>query len=351
MTIDIQIPDWMDQSSIDGVIARLDSRTVDAIRDLDVPCVDVRCSRKFDGIPQVETDDGQVAELAFEHLRDRGFQKLAFCGFRNAHFSDARLEAFSILAQKNGCELSVYETTGDPTASTITGLEQSGNRDIRGLSTWLKSLPHPTGLFVCNDIRGQQVLNACRKLGIAVPDDIAVIGCDDDDTICPLSDPPLSSVRPNARQVGYRAAEILESMLAGHAPEHSIEYIRPLSVVERISTQVVAVDDREIARVCRFIRQHACDGINVHDVAAFSRLSRRQLERRFRKELGRTPHEEIIAIQMDRAKRLLRETDLTLEQLAPLIGYRHKEQLGTIFRRECGETPGEYRSRNRSNDD
>lgn len=342
MTIDVQLPQWMQEASVDGVIARADAAVIDAIRTMQVPCVDVRCSRQFEGVPQVETDDRQVAQLAFEHLWDRGFRRFAFCGFRFAHYSDARLTAFRELVQQADCPLSVYQSTGPRDAPT-TRLEQPGSEDIARMSEWLTSLAAPMGVFVCNDIRGQQVLNACRDLDISVPDDLAVIGVDDDDTICPLSDPPLSSVRPNAVRAGYRAAEILDAMMNGRAFRQSTEFVAPERVVQRLSTQVRAVEDREVARVCRFIREHACDGINVQDVADFSSLSRRQLERRFRDELQRTPHDEITAVQIARVRQLLRETDMTLEQIAPLAGYSHKERLSAVFRRECGQSPGTYR--------
>ena len=134
-------------------------------------------------------------------------------------------------------------------------------------------------------------------------------------------------------------------MLAGIQPKLDIELVAPKSVSERLSTNVVAVDDQELANVCRFIRQHACDGINVSDVTGITSLSRRQLERRFREELGRTPHEQITTTQIDRVKQLLRETDMTLEQIAPKAGYSHKESLSAVFKRETGETPGDYRRR------
>ena len=213
------------------------------------------------------------------------------------------------------------------------------------MSRWLTSLDRPTGLFVCNDIRGQQVLNVCRRLEIAVPDDIAVIGVDDDEAVCQLSTPPLSSVRPDAASVGYRAAEILDGMMQGIMAPHDKETISPTGVVERLSTQVVAVADRELARVCRFIRENACRDIKVGDIIQFSSLSRRQLERRFRDELGHTPHEEITAVQIRRVKQLLAETTMTLEQIAPLAGYKHKESLSAVFKRETGETPGDYRKK------
>lgn len=343
MTIDMLLPQWMKESAVDGVIARVDTRTIEPIRQLAVPCVDVRCSRNFEGIPQVETDDRKVAELAFEHLWDRGFRRFAFCGFQFAHFSDARLGFFRELVANAGCRLSVYETPGRRDAP-LSSLEESGVVDVEAMSAWLASLAPPTGLFVCNDIRGQQVLNACRGLDFAVPDDIAVIGVDDDDAICPLSDPPLSSVRPDAERVGYQAAEILNAMMNGQPPPRSVQYVSPTTVVQRLSTQVIAVEDREVARVCRFIREHACDGIDVNDVAEFTTLSRRQLERRFRNELNRTPHEEITAAQIARVKQLLIETNMTLEQIAQLAGYSHKERLSAVFKREVGGTPGDYRS-------
>lgn len=344
MTIDVTLPKWMKESGIDGVIARVDTHIIDALRDLHVPCVDVRCSESFADIPRVETDDRKVSQLAFDHLRDRGFRRFAFCGFQFAHYSNVRLRFFRESVADAGYSLSVYETQGQRDAR-ITSVEESDVADAKALSAWLASLTPPTGLFVCNDIRGQQVLNACRGLGMSVPDDVAVIGVDNDDAICPLTDPPLSSVRPNAEGAGYRAAEILDAMMNGEPTLKSVEYISPITVVERLSTQVIAVEDREVARVCRFIRQHACDGIDVNDVAEFTELSRRQLERRFRSELMRTPHDEITAVQIDRVKQLLRESEMTLEQIAPLAGYRHKERLSAVFKREAGETPGSYRQR------
>ena len=350
MTLDAELPSWLAESKAHGVIARLDDHTIRPLRQLKVPIVDVRCSRKYSGIPQVETDDYEVARLVFEHLRQRGFRRFAFCGYRGAHYSDTRRDAFREMVSGDGRPLSIYETDGAAEAS-LTGIERSGVLDVKPLSKWLSELEPPTGLFVCNDIRGQQVLNVCRRLGISIPDDLGVIGVDDDDAICPLSDPPLSSVRPNAERIGYRAAEILAGMLHGDRPQADTEYIPPICVEQRLSTQVVAVEDREVAKARRFIREHACDGIDVGDVVKFTAISRRQLERRFRAELDRTPHEEITAAQIARVKQLLVETDLSLEQLAPMAGYDYKEQLSAVFKRETGETPGEHRRKARTERD
>jgi len=344
MTIDAQPPHWLTEIPVDGVIARVDAHNVDSIRRLKAPIVDVRCRRAFTGIPRVDTDDCQVAQLAFEHLYQRGFRRFAFCGFQYTHYSDARKKHFAQRVAETGCTLSVYDSPAQPGAP-VTNTEEAGLVDNEALSQWLKGLVPPTGLFVCNDIRGQQLLNVCRSLGLVVPDDLAVIGVDDDDTICPLSDPPLSSVRPDVEQVGYRAAQRLEQMMLGGQVVEDVEYIPPVDVVQRLSTQAEAIEDRELSRVCRFIRQHACQGIDVHDVSEFSSLSRRQLERRFRELLGRSPKEEITAVQIGRVRQLLAETELTLEAISPLAGYTHKESLCAVFKRETGETPSEYRRR------
>ena len=342
MTIDAALPEWIAAADLSGVIARVDAHTIDRLRELNVPIVDVRCRRSYSGIPQVETDDQVVAQLAFDHLWERGFRRFAFCGYQHAHYSKARLEFFRQLVSASRCPLAIYETPGNRDES-LTSIEQSGVVDTEHLSEWLVALPRPTGLFVCNDIRGQQVLNACRGIDLLVPEDLAVIGVDNDDAICPLSDPPLSSIQPNAERVGYRAAEILQSMMSGQPAPTVTEYIPPIEVVQRLSTQVSAVEDREIARVCRFIREHACEGIDVQSVAEFTTLSRRQLERRFRAQFDRTLHAEITSVQLGKVKQLLRETTMTLEQITPLAGYSHKERLSAVFKRETGQTPGEYR--------
>ncbi len=240
MTIDASLPYWITASAVSGVIARVDRRNIDALRNMGVPIVDVRCHDKFVGIPRVETDDHAVAQFAFEHLWERGFRRFAYCGYQFAHYSKTRLRFFNELVKRAGCTLSVYESSSQPNLP-LTQVEERGHLDMDNMSKWLSALTPPTGMFVCNDIRGQQVMNVCRSLEIPIPDDIAVIGVDDDDAICPLSDPPLSSVKTDAEQVGYRAAEILHAMMRGKSPVASIEYIAPLRVVQRLSTQVQAV--------------------------------------------------------------------------------------------------------------
>ena len=342
MSIDAAMPQWIGEFQVQGVMARVDQHNIQSLRALNIPVIDVRCHMTNVEFPQVDTDDRLVAQMAFDHLWERGFRRFAFCGYQHARYSESRLSHFREFVSNAGCRLMVYETNAG-SDQALSRIEESGVYEMETLADWLQSLPQPTGVFVCNDIRGQQVLNACRVAEIAVPEDVAVIGVDNDDAICQLCDPPLTSVRPNSWAVGYRAAEILHECLRGGSSTRNMEYVPPIGVVDRLSTQVSAVEDREVARVCQFIRQHACDGINVRDVENYSRISRRHLERRFREALNRTLHEEITANQIGRVKQLLAETSMTLEQIAPLAGYSHKERLSTVFKRETGMTPGQFR--------
>jgi LacI family transcriptional regulator len=209
---------------------------------------------------------------------------------------------------------------------------------------WLEQLPKPVGIMACNDIRGQQVVNACRHLGLLVPDEVAVTGVDNDEVLCELSDPPLTSVAPNTGRIGYEAAALLELMMkGGERPKVPIA-IPPLGIVTRRSTDVLAIPDRPIAAALRLIREHACDGIRVPDLLKVAALSRSVFERRFVQAVGRSPKAEILRVQLARARQLLTETDVPLPQVAERCGFKHPEHFSTIFREKTGTPPGQFRA-------
>jgi LacI family transcriptional regulator len=203
-------------------------------------------------------------------------------------------------------------------------------------------------VFACYDIRGREVLDACRLAEVDVPHQVAVIGVDDDELLCELSDPPLSSVVPDTRRAGWVAAELLAGWMAGRRPRRTAHRIPPLGVTTRRSTDMLAVEDPELAAALRFISEHACQGITVNDVLGQVPLSRRVLESRFQRVLGRSPHHEILRVQLERAKQLLVQRHLTLGAVAHGAGFRNGEYLGTVFKRELGLTPGQYRKLHRS---
>ncbi|HZK82552.1 MAG TPA: helix-turn-helix domain-containing protein, partial [Humisphaera sp.] len=188
------------------------------------------------------------------------------------------------------------------------------------------------------------VLDACQRVDLSVPEEAAVIGVDDDAVLCNLCHPPLSSVVPNAERVGYEAAGLLDRMMNGHKPPSEPMLIPPLGVTTRQSSDVLAIDDRTVAAALRFIRERACGGCSMKDLLRHVPMSRSLLERRFRDYLGRSPQAEIRAVQLKRVRQLLAESDLSLDQIAPLAGYSHPEYMSVVFKRETGQTPGQYRA-------
>ena len=181
-----------------------------------------------------------------------------------------------------------------------------------------------------------------------IPDEIAVIGVDNDELLCDLADPPLSSVIPNVRRTGYEAAALLDRLMAGEEVPTEGNLFEPVGVATRHSTDVLAVSDPHVSKAVRYIREHACDGIQVEDVIQQIPLSRRVFERLFTRLLGRTPHDQILQVKLDRVKQLLAETDLPLARVAERTGFRHVEYLSVTFKRACGVTPSRYRSKKRA---
>lgn len=328
-------PDWLGRWRGDGIIARIETpRIAQAIVQAGIPTVDVSAARLVPALPWVETDDRQIARAAAEHLLERGLPHYAFCGDARFNWSKWREEAFVRRLGEVGHRVQIHRP--EPHRGDLA-------RQRQALARWLTELPKPVGVMAAYDIRGLELLDTCRTLGLAVPDEVAVIGVDNDALLCELASPPLSSVIPNTRQAGYVAASLLERLMAGERLPPAAHLIPPLGVASRQSTDVLAVDDRDVARAVRFIREHACAGIKVGDVLRAVPLSRRVLEQRFRRRLGHTPHEEILFVRLQRVQQLLVETDLPLYLVAERTGFDHVEYLSVVFRRETGSTPSAFR--------
>ena len=289
------------------------------------------------GLPRIQSDQAAIGRLAAEHLMERGFRRFAYCGFTGHAWSTKRRAGFEDALGAASEVVAAHESPwGGPSAHPW---EQEQKR----IGDWLRTLPRPVGVFACNDLRGQHVLDACQRVGLAVPEEVAVVGVDDDPLVCELCNPPLSSVVPNPERIGYEAADLLARLIAGEKPATAEILVAPLGVTARQSTDVLAIDDPHVAAAVRYIREHACAGASVGDVLARVPLSRTILERRFRKYLGRSPQAEIRFVQLKRVKQLLAETDLRLERIAELAGFEHPEYLSVVFKRETGQTPGRYR--------
>jgi LacI family transcriptional regulator len=338
-------PQWIGAWDGDGILARVTDRpTLELLRGTGVPTIDLRGALVDTGIPLVGLDSAAAAGLAFEHFRERGFRNLAFCGVKPGEyrFLDQRGAEFERLAVESGCRFDKFPR------DNVWKLAPTWDEEQRQMVSWLTQLSKPVGILACHDDRGHELLNACREAELAVPDDVAVIGVDNDEVLCDLSDPPLSSIDSNTAQVGYRAAALLEAMMAGESEVTGTVLVQPAGVVLRRSTDALAIDDRELAAAMRFIREHACDGINVDDVLQRLRLSRATLDRRFSKVFGHSPSDEIMRLRIERVKQLLVETTYSLPRVANLAGFEHSEHMGALFRRKTGQTPGEYRNARRA---
>jgi LacI family transcriptional regulator len=339
-------PAWFRNWKGDGAIAWVETpELASIIRTLDCPVVDVRGSVPDCGLPLIATENKTVVNLVAEHFMQRGFRHYAFCGFVGANYSDQRSALFEERLAREGFTCSVYNPPETCRDAQAIELEKRGLLFQDHLANWLKSLPKPVGLMACNDIRGHQVVNACRRANLAAPEEVAVVGVDNDEIFCELCDPPLTSVALNTLQIGYEATVLLERIMGGgKSPETPIR-IPPLGIVTRRSSDVLAMSDRQLAAGTRFMREHAFQTININEVARAAGMSRRVFERRFVAQVGRPPKAEVLRLRLERVKDLLADTDWTLAQIAERTGFKYSEYLHTVFSQKIGMSPGQFRER------
>lgn len=327
-------PPWLATWDGDGVIVRGEnSRIAKAVAKLGVSVIDLTPSRLLPKAPWVKSDDGAIARLAAQHFIERGFRHFAFCGDPRFSWSNRRADEFSLSIREAGRDCHIYE----PGRRVL-----HGDGEVGDIAAWLVKLPRPAAVFACYDNRGQQVLEACRRAGIAVPEEVAVLGVDNDKVLCVLSPPPLSSIILNPRRTGWEAASLLSLMMRGEKLAPTAHLIPPVGVQTRQSSDILAVADPKIATALRYIREHACEGLRVSDVLKHCPMARRVLESRFKQLLGRTPRQEILRVQLNRTKELLVGTELPVWEIAERTGF-DPDYLSVVFKQETGMAPSKYR--------
>ena len=335
-----ELPNWLENWKGDGIISRAWSPQLQEWADAySTPIVELTDRREDELNPHLRSSDSSIGKLAAQHFLERGFRSFGFAGFAQESWSKRRMEAFR--DSVSDFPISYYDSEWlGPAARPWPDL-------LEELAAWIEQLPKPAGIFACNDIRGRQVVDACSQMQINVPDDIAVVGVDNDELLCNICNPPLSSVFPNAERLGFRAAELLKSIMAGDPwPQEPIN-IEPLGVVTRASSDVVAVTDKELSHALQYIRENACLGISVDAVAKKTGVSRSTLERKVRRYLSRTPQEQIRHVQIQRAQELLQTSELSVEEIAHLCGFEHVEYLHVVFKRLTQTTPGQFRKQSK----
>jgi len=332
---------WLREWNGDGIIAAVGETEAQSLAKLGIPVVDVVGLFHRDDVPLVHTNDVQVGRLGAEHLVARGFRNFGFVQYPHFWSSDRRT-GFEQVVAASGHQVAIYDL---PFPSDATGGPDIWEQQQRALVEWIRGLPKPVGVMTSTDLMGQQFLEACQRAGVIVPEQVAVIGADNDELICNLCFPPLSSVIINDAQRGYQAAAVLDQMMNGHPPPRQPVYIEPSGVMSRASTDILAIDDPMLAAAVRLIRDHACDPIGAEQVVAAVPVSRRVLERRFQKVMGRSINDELVRVRLNRAIELLCETELELKAIAHKAGFGSASYMGAVFRQKLAATPGSYRAR------
>lgn len=330
--------DWWLKDQWDGIITRhISQRLLEVCRKRKIPLIDLNDTPKNPDFPKIRPDNFAIGHMGAEHFMERGFKYFAFCGLTEPWAQERRIgfvDALGLSGKRCALMEENYSTT-DP----------KWEKEQKSLiKVWLQSLPQPLAVMACNDLRAWQVVSACEEAGFLVPGDVAVLGANNDYLRCAFGNPPLSSVASDRQLAGYRAAELLDRMMrTGVCASDEDIRIDPLRVVVRHSTDVLAIEDRQISAAINYIRQFACQGISADAVAEHVGISRRALERKFREEIGRSPHAEIRNLQIARIKQLLVETDMPLKGIAEVVGIAHTEYVNVMFSRLVGVTPGSFR--------
>jgi LacI family transcriptional regulator len=296
------------------------------------------------GLPAVLPDDIATGKMAASYFLERGFRNFAFFGTRGFRFVQQRAQGFQEALQKAGFNCLIVDRN-DEAAEDIPPSSDDADRSARLEA--LSTLPRPLAVFCGNDSCAKEAVRLATILELQVPDQVAVLGVDNDEINCELSGVQLSSIRLNTEQIGYEAAALLAKMIAGNAPPPEPILIAPAEVITRRSSDVLALADSEVAAAVRFIRDRGGREINVEDLLARTQLSRRSLEMRFRKALGRSPYQEIRRVQLERAKLLLSRTDRPVREIADACGFKEARQLSMAFHDQIGLTPRQYRRRSR----
>lgn len=335
------VPRWLQHWEGDGIITRTPSPEIrKLVARAGISVVDLNEQLGGMGVPLISIDHAAVGRMAAEHLLDRGFTSFAYVGHPGLSWSDSRGAAFSQAVAEAGHSCAHYPGE-DEDLSLRRSVYWESNMDR--VAEWVASLPKPVAIFACHDFRALQVLAACQLADIAVPEQAAVLGVGADDIVCELAHPPLSSVVLNAWRMGHEAASILDRMMRGQKPAQQEVRVPPLSLTVRQSTDITAIADPVVAKAMRFIREHACDGINVESVVRHVSVSRTALQDHFRRALGRSIHDVVVDARLTRVRQLLTETKLSLQEISERTGFRYPEYMSSVLKQRTGWTPAHYR--------
>jgi LacI family transcriptional regulator len=335
--LESSFPQWQNLK-IDGAIVR-DVKMVQNLTGAGIPVIFAQHKKATTSpFPIIITDSAAIGQMAAEHFLERGFVHFGYCGYDEFVWSKLRAQHFSERLKAAGFETSLYR---QPRRVA----QRAWKSEQHLIADWLMSLPKPAALMCCNDDRALQAIEACKLAELHVPDEIAVLGVDNDVLICDLADPPISSVALNTEVAGHEAAKLLDHLMAGGSMEGQTVPVRPTHIVTRMSTDILAVTDPAVASALRFIRLNAHRMIQVNDVVEATNVSRRVLEKRFKTILRRSVHQEIRRVRVGHIVALLVDTHMRIREIAAKAGFDGVEHISRYFRHETGVSLREYRKR------
>ena len=336
--LDSSPPKWLRNWKGDGILTRTFTRQMArVVEETGLPAVELRSTHLAGNRPFVGMDNAQIGRMVAEHFHTCGYRHFATYGLATEKFFVERMRNFTETAAGLGSFCTSLEARSDQ----VEDWEQSQKR----LTDWVAGLPKPIGIFAANDQLGVHLLEACQRAGVGVPEELGVVGAENEEALCSFATPALSSVRFDGDAVGFAAAELLDSLMQGAPPPSAPLLIAPKGIVIRRSSDELVIHDALVARAVRVIRENALNGIDVTALCQQLRASRSTLDRRMKAALQRTPKEEIDRVRFREVERLLRETDLTVEAIAELTGFVHPHYLHAAFKELHGMTPGAFRVR------
>jgi LacI family transcriptional regulator len=307
------------------------------LRKLHVPTVLALSTPMDTGLIEIVPDDPAIGKMAADHLLTEGFRSFGFYG-GDYPYSWTRKDAFVETLRAAGHKCAVHMRANIPWGK----LHREWT--VGPLAKWLSELPHPAGVMACSDLWARHVVHVCDRIGLRMPEDIALIGVDNDKTLCEILTPTLSSIPLNPRQLGYQAAEVLSRRMKGEGPGEGVMRVPPLPLVMRRSSNLVTAD-ADIANAARFIRENAGTSICVQDILDHVCISRRKLELGFKRNFNRTPQQEIWRMHVERAKVLLQQTTMKMSRIAEQSGFASASHMSVVFHKETGMPPRTWRNR------
>jgi LacI family transcriptional regulator len=318
-----------------------------------IPVIGVATVQNLHNLPFISADSKKVAQMACEYLLKKKFKNFAFFGLTQARWSAERLEHFSQYLTEKGKNIHVFKEkqvlfTSDLTSFTRLWIKTALNTGQQKLIQWLKQLPKPAAILASTDIFACHLINMSKEAGLNIPDELAILGINNDNAICNICDPPLSSIAFNFKKAGYDAAKLLDKMISGNETmQGQCIKIQPTHVETRGSTDVYAIDDPAIVQAMKYIRQNGNTPLQVDEIADHVYMSKRLLQLKFHDVIGKSVHDEIITAHFEIAKALLIETNLSIDEIAERSGFHYTSNMRRAFQKITGMLPQKYRQQHR----